>query len=238
MRVHVVAFAALREALGASRFTLDLAPGATAADVRASLAREHPRWRDLIAACRVAQETDFVDDGTPLRDDDTLVLIPPVSGGRPLPEVLLTADPLDASALRESVARDAAGAVVLFAGTVRAQSEGRAVQHLEYEAYEAMAAAMMERIVAEARERWPVQAVHLHHRLGRLEIGEVSVVAVVSTPHRPDAFEACRHLIERLKADVPIWKKEVFADGTVWVGAPGECAHDGETAKRDPRPRG
>jgi molybdopterin synthase catalytic subunit/molybdopterin converting factor small subunit len=238
MRVHVVAFAALREALGASRITLELGPGATAAHLRAALAREHPRWRDLIAACRVAQETDFIGDGTPLRDEDTVVLIPPVSGGSPRPEVLLTAEPLDGNALRKSVARDAAGAVVLFEGTVRAQSEGRAVRHLEYEAYEAMATAMMERIVAEARERWPVEAIHLHHRLGRLEIGEVSVVAVVSTPHRPDAFAACRHLIERLKADVPIWKKEVFADGTVWVGAPGECAHDGEAGARDPGPRG
>lgn len=226
MRVHVVAFAALRESLGTSRFTLDVAPGATAADLRSRLARDHPRLGDLIAACRAARGTDFIADGAPLEDEDTIILIPPVSGGSPLPEVRLTTDPLDESALRESVARSAAGAVVAFAGTVRSPSDGRDVLYLEYEAYEAMAVSMMERIVAEARERWPVEAVHLHHRLGRVEVGEASVLAVVSTPHRPDAFEACRHLIERLKADVPIWKKEVFADGSVWVGAPGECAHE------------
>jgi molybdopterin synthase catalytic subunit len=226
MRIHVVAFAALRESLGTSRITLEVAPGATAADLRSRLVREHPRLGDLIEACRTARGTDFIEDTAPLDDDDTIILIPPVSGGSPLPEVRLTADPLDESALRESVARSGAGAVVVFAGTVRSPSQGRAVRYLEYEAYAAMATAMMERIVAEARERWPVEAVHLHHRLGRIEVGEVSVVAVVSTPHRPDAFEACRHLIERLKADVPIWKKEVFADGSVWVGAPGECAHE------------
>jgi molybdopterin synthase catalytic subunit len=231
MRVHVVAFAALREALGTSRLTLDLDAGATAAGLRSRLAREHPRLGDLLAACRVARGTDFVDDGAPLAEDDTIVLIPPVSGGSPPPEVRLTVDPLDGTALKESVYCRPAGAVVLFEGTVRSRSEGRAVRYLEYEAYEAMAVALMERIVAEARERWPVEGIRLHHRLGRMEIGEVSVVAVVSTPHRPDAFLACRHLIERLKADVPIWKKEVFADGSVWVGAPGECAHDPESGR-------
>ena len=102
---------------------------------------------------------------------------------------------------------------------------GKEVLRLEYEAYEAMAIAQMETIVAEARTQWPVSAIFLHHRLGRIEVGETSVIAVASAPHRDEAFAACRHLIERLKADVPIWKKECFEDGSVWVGAPGVCEH-------------
>jgi molybdopterin synthase catalytic subunit/molybdopterin converting factor small subunit len=237
MRVEVVAFAALREALGTGRVSLDLEPGATAASVRGRLAELHPRWRDLIAACRLARGNEFVSDEAPLAEGMEIVLIPPVSGGAPadepaaagdLPEVALTRGPLDGDALKRAAYRDAAGAVALFEGTVRTPSMGREVNHLEYEAYEPMALAQMERIVGEARERWPVTAVYLHHRLGRIEVGEPSVVAVASAPHRDQAMEACRHLIERLKADVPIWKKEIFTDGSEWVGAPGECAHDGE----------
>jgi MoaE-MoaD fusion protein len=232
MRVEVVAFAALREALGADRFALDLAEGATGADLRARVAELHPRWRDLVHACRLARGTEFVDDSAPLAEGAEVLLIPPVSGGSgaPAPDVppvvCLTHDRLDGALLKSAAVRSAAGAVVLFEGTVRSPSHGRDVLHLEYETHEPMALAQMERIVDEARERWPVIAVFLHHRLGRVEVGEASVVAVASCPHRGQAFEACRHLIERLKADVPIWKKEFFADGGVWVGAPGACPHE------------
>jgi len=231
VRIEIVVFAALREALGTGRVELQLEPGATAAAARARLAEIHPRWRDLIAACRVARGTEFVGDRTPLDEGAEIVLIPPVSGGAPgdaPPAVALTREPLDGGALKRAAYRKAAGAVTVFEGTVRSPSMGRDVDHLEYEAYEAMALAQMERIVEETRERWPVAAVFLHHRLGSIGVGEPSVIAVASAPHRDQAFAACRHLIERLKADVPIWKKECFTDGSVWVGAPGECAHDGD----------
>jgi len=235
LRIQVVAFAALKEALGADRVVVELSAGATGADLRANLVQANPRWSDLIAACRLAQGVDFIDDTVPLRDGTEVVLIPPVSGGNETPpgdpveappEVLLTRDPLDGEALKRAVYRHAAGAVVIFEGTVRSPSEGREVHYLEYDAYEDMARSQMARILEDTRERGPVSAAALHHRLGRVEVGEPSVVAVVSAPHRGQAFDACRHIIERLKTDVPIWKKEVFADGSVWVGAPGQCRHD------------
>ena len=232
MTVHVVVFAALREALGAARLDLDLKPGARGTDLAETLAARHPRWRDLIRSCRLARGTEFVDPGATLADGDEVVLIPPVSGGS-LPFAFLTHDPLDGEAIRRAVARPEAGAVTVFEGTARSPNRGREVRHLEYEAHEAMALAQMERILAEARERWPGTEVYLHHRLGRIGIGEVSVVAAAGAIHRAEAFAACRHLIERLKHDVPIWKKEVFADGTEWVGAPGECAGHEETPARE-----
>ncbi len=236
VHIEVTAFAALKDALGAGRLGVDLPDGATGADLRDRLARTHPRWSDLIAACRLARGVEFIEDTAPLAEGMEIVLIPPVSGGAPgpdetaaFPSVLLTEEPLDRDGIRRAAARDAAGAVVVFEGTVRSPSEGRDVLYLEYEAYAEMALAQMERIVDEVRVSWPDAVAVLHHRLGRVEVGEASVIAASSAPHRPEAFAACRHLIERLKADVPIWKKEVYADGSMWVGAPGECRpHDHE----------
>jgi molybdopterin synthase catalytic subunit len=112
------------------------------------------------------------------------------------------------------------GAVCLFLGVVRNENGGRPVRHLEYEAYEEMARPLMEEIAAEARRRWPVTEVHIVHRLGRLEIGEPSVAVSVAAPHRAAAFEACRYAIDTLKATVPIWKKEFYADGEIWLEGP------------------
>lgn len=227
MRVEVVLFAALREALGTSRITVELSEGSTGAELREVLIARFPQQQDLILACRLAQGIEFLQEGTALRDGDEVVLIPPVSGGSEPAAAHLTPDPLDGDELKAAAYARGSGAVTVFEGTVRSPSQGREVRYLEYEAYHHMALSQMVRIVEEARDRWPVTSVFLHHRVGRIEVGEVSVVAVASAPHRAEAFEACRHLIERLKADVPIWKKEVFADGSVWVGAPGECRHEG-----------
>jgi len=235
VRVEVVAFAALRDALGTDRLAVELPAGATGHTLRTELASRHPRWRDLIHACRLASGVEFLEPGAPLAEGVEVVLIPPVSGGNGAPPVRLTRDPLDAEALREAAAAAGRGAAVVFAGTVRSPSLGKEVLYLEYEAYEAMARAQMERIVTETVARHPGSAAFLHHRLGRIEVGEASVVAVAATPHRAEAFAACRDLIERLKADVPIWKKEVFADGSVWTGAPGECAHEEEARPEKPR---
>ena len=133
--------------------------------------------------------------------------------------VRLTREPIDVSALGGAAPED--GAVCLFLGVVRNENGGRPVRHLEYEAYEEMARPLMEEIAAEARRRWPVTAVHIVHRLGRLEIGEPSVAVAVAAPHRGAAFEACRYAIDTLKATVPIWKKEFYADGAVWLEGPG-----------------
>ena len=143
----------------------------------------------------------------------------------------LTRDTIDYTALTESVRSDQAGAVVLFLGTVREMTAGRQTAALDYDAYPEMALAKLAELETEARDRWPIIEVAMTHRIGHLELGEVSVAVAVSTPHRPDAFEAARHLIDRLKEIVPIWKKENFTDGTTeWVH-PGIEPESGETGK-------
>jgi molybdopterin synthase catalytic subunit len=132
----------------------------------------------------------------------------------------LVREEIDVRALGAATSKD--GALCLFTGIVRDHHQGRRVDHLEYEAYEEMALPLMEEIVAEARLRWPVTTVTVVHRLGRLEIGETSVAVAVTSPHRREAFEACRHVIDALKSRVPIWKKEFYSDGSAWIedGAP------------------
>jgi molybdopterin synthase catalytic subunit len=124
--------------------------------------------------------------------------------------------PIDVDRLHAVSAGD--GALCLFVGVVRNENGGRPVRYLEYEAYEEMALPLMRQIAEEVRGRWPVTEVRLVHRLGRLEIGEASVAVAVASPHRAEAFAACRYAIDTLKARVPIWKKEYYADGSAWLG--------------------
>jgi molybdopterin synthase catalytic subunit len=134
-----------------------------------------------------------------------------------LPQVAVTSAPLDSEALVAVVDKKGDGAVVTFAGFVRDHNQGRQVQFLEYEAYEPLAIRALQRIVDEARQLWPGARVAVHHRLGRLEIGEASIVIAAASPHRADAFAACRYTIERVKQIVPIWKREHFDGGDVWL---------------------
>ena len=129
----------------------------------------------------------------------------------------ITPEPLDPLALMNAVSADAAGAISLFAGVVRNANLGRTVQYLEYDAYPPMAERKMAEIADEVRARWPVTGIAMAHRTGRLEIGEASVIIAVSSPHRGDAIEACHYAIDRLKATVPVWKKEVFEGGEEWL---------------------
>ncbi len=131
----------------------------------------------------------------------------------------ITHDPLDPDAITARVKRDSNGAVVTFLGTTRSHNVGRKVLYLAYEAYRPMADAKLGEIVDEIRRRWPVEDVAIAHRLGRLEIGETSLVAAVASPHRKEAFAACQYIIDRIKQIVPIWKKEFFEGGEVWVGS-------------------
>jgi len=142
----------------------------------------------------------------------------------------LTRAPIDLLALQSVGPQD--GALCLFVGVVRNENGGRRVLHLEYEAYEEMALPLMEELAAEAARRWPVSEVRLVHRLGRMEIGEASVAVAVAAPHRKEAFAACRHVIDTLKATVPIWKKEFYEDGAVWREGPGACAAEPITSPR------
>lgn len=158
-------------------------------------------------------------------EGDEVALIPPVSGGAPSAGddgdedayVRISDDPLDVAALHDLVLRPEAGAVSMFSGVVRNNNLGRQVDYLEYDAYPVMATKIMRQIAEEVRERWEVCAVALHHRRGRLRIGEASVLIAVSSPHRKEGIEACHYAIDRLKQIVPIWKKEVWSDGEHWI---------------------
>ena len=208
-RVTVRFFAALRELAGQRERELELADGARVDDVWPALGLgDEPRG--LVYAVNRA----YVERGAPLADGDEVALIPPVSGG----DFLLSEAPLSLERVVAEVASDDAGAVATFVGTTRARSRGREVVRLEYEAYEGMAESEMARIAAELRERHDVIAVAIHHRVGRVEIGETSVVIAVSAPHRAAALEACREAIDTLKQTVPLWKKELYVGGEEWIG--------------------
>jgi molybdopterin synthase catalytic subunit len=149
-----------------------------------------------------------------LADGDEVALIPPVSGGA----FLLSEEPLSLEAVVEDVASEEAGAIATFVGTTRVHSRGRTVTALEYEAYEGMAEQVMSEIADELKARYELLEVAIHHRIGRVEIGERSVVIAVSAPHRADALKACRDAIDTLKERVPLWKKEVYVGGEEWIG--------------------
>ncbi len=134
-------------------------------------------------------------------------------------EIKITDNPLDVDAIYRQALSDSAGAVDIFVGTVRNATKGKKVDRLEYEAYESMAIKEIKKIAAKAFTTWPVQRIIIHHRVGILEVGDAAVVIAVSTPHRHDSFEACKFIIDSLKETVPIWKKEVFEDGEMWVSA-------------------
>ncbi len=214
MPVHVLYFAAAREAAGASRETLVAVP-ATVADLRRQLVERHPGLARILPRCRIAVDQDFAEDAAPLRDGAEIALVPPVAGGAPLYRVVDR--PLALAEVVDAVAGTGLGGIVTFTGNVRDETRGRAVLRLEYEAYQAMA----ERKLAEIGEE--VAGAHgarvaIVHRVGVLAPGEAAVVIASAAPHRAAAFRACEACLERLKREVPIWKREVYADGSEWVG--------------------
>jgi molybdopterin synthase catalytic subunit/molybdopterin converting factor small subunit len=149
-----------------------------------------------------------------LADGDEVALIPPVSGG----SFRLSSEALSLDAVVDEVRTDQAGAIATFVGTTRVESRGRTVLHLDYEAYEEMAEQVMAQIAAELSDRYELCAIAIHHRTGRVEIGDASVVIAVSAPHRQDALAACKDAIDRLKEEVPLWKKEAYEGGEEWIG--------------------
>jgi molybdopterin synthase catalytic subunit len=209
VRVAVKLFAALREQAGARERDLELADGASVADVWPAL-----ELGDEPAGLVYAVNRTYVERGAALADGDEVALIPPVSGGA----FVLSDEPLSVERVAAEVASDEAGAIATFIGTTRARSRGRDVVRLEYEAYEGMAEAEMERIAGELTTKHDLIGVAIHHRVGRVEIGETSVVIAVSAPHRAAALDACREAIDTLKQTVPLWKKELYAGGEEWVG--------------------
>ena len=219
MKIGVRLFGALREEAGEARLDLELPDGACAGDVRQVLAESLPslaQWGDRL---RISVNLEFTAEGHVLRSGDEVALLPPVAGGSGTRAGLcsLSDAPLVEPDVVAQVAGDDTGGVVTFVGTVRNQARGHEIQYLEYEAYPEMAVLEMEKIALEAAERWPGARVAMAHRVGRLEIGDAAVVIAACAPHRGEAFEACRFCIDALKQSVPIWKKEVAADGAYWV---------------------
>jgi molybdopterin converting factor subunit 1 len=209
VQVVVKLFAALRERAGTGERRLELDDGATAGDVWGALELgDEPR------GVLYAVNKEYAEPDRPLADGDEVALIPPVSGGA----CRLSEAPLDLNAAVAEVADERAGAIATFVGTTRVESRGRTVLHLEYEAYEGMAEQVMEQLAASLSERYSLCGIAIHHRVGRVGIGEQSVVIAVSAPHRHDALAACRDAIDTLKETVPLWKKEVYEDGEQWIG--------------------
>ena len=209
MRVVVKLFAGLRERAGTGERRLELPDGALASDVWPELGLGEEPDGLLYAVNR-----EYAESGQPLAEGDEVALIPPVSGGA----FVVTDNPLSLEAAVEEVTNDRAGAVATFSGTVRSESRGRTVHHLEYEAYTEMAESVMAGLATVLKARYQLQDVAIHHRVGRVEIGEASVVIAVSAPHRADALAACKDAIDALKETVPLWKKEVYEGGEEWVG--------------------
>ena len=207
MGVHVRLFAGLREHAGWSERELEGVERVS--DVWPALSLGDEPEGLLYAVNR-----EYADPDQELRDGDEVALIPPVSGGA----FRVTAEPLSLDAAVAEVADEQAGAIATFTGTVRRQSRGREVTHLEYEAYAEMAEDVMAKLAADLEARHELCRVAIHHRVGRLEIGEASVVIAVSAPHRQDALAACREAIDTLKESVPLWKKELYEGGEEWIG--------------------
>jgi len=221
MQVKILPFGVLKDWLGSS--TLELPEGATVARLLheiAHLASNGPRIPpNTWASIAVSVNAEYARPAHILRDGDEVGLLPPVSGGILADNSLvlaLTRDPIDASRLVASAKEAENGAVVVFDGIVRNNTRGRQTLYLDYEAYEEMALRQMNDLAVEARQRFSVCHVTIIHRLGRLNVGETSVLIVVASAHRAQAYEASRFLIDTLKKTVPIWKKETFVDGAVW----------------------
>jgi molybdopterin synthase catalytic subunit/molybdopterin converting factor small subunit len=231
VKVQVRLFARYREEAGRDRVELDLPEGGTVEAAWAAVSERFPRLSPYRPFTLFALGNNYVEPDQPLGEGDELCVFPPVSGGgTPAGAgqdwIEVTAEPLSERALSDAVAEPGAGAVALFSGVVREHTGGRRVKFLEYEAHAPMAVAKMREIAGELRARWPgLRRIAMVHRIGRLEIGESSVMIAVSSPHRREAFEACRFAIDTLKEAVPVWKKEYFEDGEVWVGLQSECDH-------------
>ncbi len=222
MRIRVRLFARYREAVGREQIEIDLPEGGTVETAWSAIVARHPELAPYRPFTLFAVGHEYVLAEHRLQTDDELCLFPPVSGGAPDDIFRVVAEPLSPDAIAAAVDHSGAGGVVIFSGVVRNETGGRPVKFLEYEAHAPMAEAKLREIGGSIRSRWPsVKRVAMLHRVGRLEIGESSVLIAVSAAHRQEAFEACRYAIDTLKRTVPVWKKEHFEDGEVWVGLQG-----------------
>lgn len=233
MRIQCRYFAMVREILGQGHDSKQVPAGTTAGGAFDALIAESPRLLPLRGRVMLMVNREYVTADHVLTDGDELALIPPVSGGSVdndrVRRFVVTDAILDPRAVEALVASPGAGAIVTFTGTVRDNARGQGVVALDYEAYPEAAKIMLIRIGDEIRDRWGIDLVAISHRTGYLTPGEASVVIAVASPHRGEAFAACSHAIERIKEIVPIWKKEFYEDGAIWVGS--EAEYQRETGR-------
>ena len=220
MNVHVLWFAYLRDVTKTPAVELTLPEGATVGDALRHIVQRWPDLEQQLFRIPMVLDGKVVDQSAPLREGSELVWLPPVGGGSPGGAVVraeLTREPLDLSRLVSEVSDPSCGGIASFLGVVRNLDEGRNVLALEYDAYDALASSQLRAVADEALARWPDARIAVQHRAGRLVVGEVSVAIAVACPHRAEAFACCRHVIDRVKEAVPIWKREESPEGARWL---------------------
>jgi molybdopterin converting factor subunit 1 len=225
-RLTIKLFATLRERARAAELSREFPDGTTVGEIWSRLLGEFPALGGHHDGVAFAVNQEYVKEDFRPRNEDEVAFIPPVSGGVDAPSSTVTwigpvtigREPVDIEMLERAVADPSAGATVTFAGTTRNGNVGRRVLRLEYEAYEPMALSEMRKLAYEAGERFKIVRIAIQHRIGFVDIGETSVAIAVSAAHRAEAFDACRFAIDRLKEVVPVWKKEYFEGGEVWIG--------------------
>jgi molybdopterin synthase catalytic subunit/molybdopterin converting factor small subunit len=231
MKVDVTLFAGLHDLVGERRISLELAEGSTVDQLRDKLGETYPVVVPYLATLVCAVDDEYVPVEHTLSDGDNVALIPPVSGGSDA-LFMVTSDPLDPQRLVDAVRVDEAGAVTLFHGVARNNNEGRAVRALEYEAHESLAEKKLREVADEISKRFDITGIGVYHRIGRLDIGEASLLVAVSAAHRAEAFNACHAAVDRIKEVVPIWKKEIWEDGGgEWVPGHPVDAPEGSPAR-------
>ena len=221
LKLECLFFASLKDAAGCSKTRLELVEGSTVGQLIEALEAQFPKLVPFQRRYQVAVQAEMQPHSHVLCDGDEVALIPAVSGGAPDDLILVAEAPIDLNRVYNSVLRDDCGAVTIFAGTVRnyvgSDPAGSRVDSIDYSVYQSMAEKSMAELASQVREKLPVARTCLWHRTGVVPAGEASVAIAVSTPHRAESFEACRWLIDELKRQVPIWKKEIGPDGSVWI---------------------
>ena len=221
MQIRVLFFGVLKDLVGRSSETLELPEGARLQAALTHYANQVPRFQAILPSLALSVNQEYSGPDRPLQAGDEVGLLPPVSGGsedaKPAASVRIVRDPISTQAEADRLKLPHDGAAVIFEGVVRDNTRGRRTLYLEYEAYEPMALKQMQELADKVRTQFAIRDIALVHRLGRLEIGETSVLIVVASAHRGPAFDACRWIIDTLKKTVPIWKKEYFEDGAVWA---------------------
>jgi molybdopterin synthase catalytic subunit/molybdopterin converting factor small subunit len=250
MQVRTLFFGMLKDLAGRGSDLLNVPENATLGDVVTHYEKLIPRLGELAASIAISINQEFAGPDSKLKEGDEIAFLPPVSGGSQGPAndgqsggrkySSIVREIINTQAVLAKLKQPSDGAAVVFEGVVRDNTRGRRVLYLDYEAYEEMALKQMDTLAAQALQQFPIRDVAIVHRLGRLEIGETSVLIVVASAHRAAAFDACRWLIDTLKRTVPIWKKEYFEDGAVWSdGEPfpsaiprAEGSHSGRPASK------